>query len=259
MVTALIVEDEPDANHLLCLLVKTLGYEAISASTGAQALSLLRDHRPDVILLDLMLPDLDGFTISRAIKSDSANALVPIVIVTARMLPDCEESSYEAGASFFIQKPYHPEQIFGTLRAAEQWRQQALCLPAEGRFPADPDQIPVCRREFGRMASLIRAYCPSDDGDVDALLTALHFILNQALLWGRERSIRPVAEFRYRVTADSLTIQTFDSSGWLKDDPVPLEGLLSWSHDGAFEVLANVDGADLTLIRRVRPLMADPA
>ena len=68
MPTALIVEDEPEANKLLAMLLQLRGYRTESAFSGAEALEKIRDHAPDVVFLDLMLPDMDGYEVCRSLK-----------------------------------------------------------------------------------------------------------------------------------------------------------------------------------------------
>ncbi len=85
MPTALIVEDEPEANKLLSMLVRLRGYSTLSAFTGKEALEMIERGGPDVVFLDLMLPDINGFDVCRAIKSRPGTQAVPVVMVTARL------------------------------------------------------------------------------------------------------------------------------------------------------------------------------
>ena len=112
MPTALIVEDEPEANKLLAMLVQLRGYQTESALDGAQAMDHLQNRVPDVIFLDLMLPDVDGYDICRTVKSSGNTSQVPVIIVTARITDENRIESFKAGADDFIPKPYTPDEIF---------------------------------------------------------------------------------------------------------------------------------------------------
>ena len=125
MPTALIVEDEPEANKLLSMLVQLRGYSTRSAFTGREALLLLNGECPDVVFLDLMLPDMNGFDVCRAIKSSPATRMVPVVMVTARLAEENRAKSAHVGADDFIPKPYTPSQIFQALAAAAATRNTA--------------------------------------------------------------------------------------------------------------------------------------
>jgi CheY-like chemotaxis protein len=260
MPTALIVEDEPDANHLLSLLVQTRGYEAASALTGAQALQILRERIPDVVLLDLMLPDLDGFEVCRSMRSNPLTALVPVVFVTARNTPDTELAAYEAGANGFLPKPYLPAQLFDTLRIADDWRRDAAHLPASGVIVADPTNLLACRRCFSRLACLARGHFSNSPDEVDALLTALHRLVDHCLAWRRQQGgTGPAPRFSYRIDDSQITIRVEDDSGWLKDDPSVAVELSALDRGASFTVAFDEGGSGLTLVRPFGPLLAGPA
>src|SRR5262249_14670172 len=115
MPTALIVEDEPEANKLLAMLLQLRGYQTVSAYRGGEALEKLREHAPAVVFLDLMLPDMDGYDVCRSLHSSRPVSLVPVVIVTARLTAENRIESFEVGADDYIPKPYTPDQIFEAL------------------------------------------------------------------------------------------------------------------------------------------------
>ncbi len=129
MPTALIVEDEPEANKLLAMLVQLRGYQTESALDGAQAIDHVRKHVPDVIFLDLMLPDVDGYDICRSLKSSGETRGIPVIIVTARITAENRMESFRAGADDFIPKPYMPDQIFEALERAQNRRAQRSKVP----------------------------------------------------------------------------------------------------------------------------------
>src|SRR6516225_731065 len=83
MPTALIVEDEPEANRLLSMLVQLRGYRTESAFTGGEALSKVDQRPPDIVFLDLMLPDINGYEVCTCLKTQRATSLIPVVMVTA--------------------------------------------------------------------------------------------------------------------------------------------------------------------------------
>ena len=120
MPTALIVEDEPEANKLLGMLLRLRGYRTESAFTGKEALQIVEKRQPDIIFLDLMLPDLNGYEICKILKSSRGTSLIPLVIVTARIAAENRIESFCLGADDYIAKPYTPDQIFQALEQAAQ-------------------------------------------------------------------------------------------------------------------------------------------
>jgi DNA-binding response OmpR family regulator len=132
MPIALIVEDEPEANKLLAMLLQLRGYRTESAFQGAEALEKIRDHAPDVVFLDLMLPDMDGYDVCRSLKSLGQDDPIPVVIVTARLTAENRIESFAVGADDYIPKPYTPDQIFEAIEQSAAWKDQ-VGLPPRSR------------------------------------------------------------------------------------------------------------------------------
>lgn len=122
MPTALIVEDEPEANRLLARIVQLRGYRTRSAFNGVEAITAIEDEAFDVVFLDLMLPDANGYEICRRIKDHPETRSTPVVIVTARLADENRAQSAQFGADGFIPKPYTPGQIFEALASADELR-----------------------------------------------------------------------------------------------------------------------------------------
>lgn len=217
MPTALIIEDEPDANTLLSMLVSMRGYEAESALGGLEALDRLSRHRPDVVLLDLMLPDLSGYEVCRAIKSARETTLIPVVVVSAARVEENEARCYAVGANDFVPKPYTPDQIFRALSAADAWRQDVGRRPTEGSFSFDPRDPLEPLRELSRLRSLLRAWTPLADDTLSSVIASLRELWSSALDWGQQQEgdRRPIASIDYRLEQDRLVFSIEDRAGWL--------------------------------------------
>ena len=255
MPTALIVEDEPDANTLLSMLVRLRGYRSESALGGAEGLRLVERCRPDVVLLDLMLPDLDGFEVCRSIKAGRETTLIPVIVVSAARAPENEPLSYSAGANDFVRKPYTPDQIFRALENAEAWRRDVCRPPTEGTIPLDTRDPLGPLRELSRLRSILRAWTPLDEEVIAGIGSALLEFWTAAEAWGRDHDARRVAEIRFRLESDRLTLCLEDRAGWLVDslmarDDGPSRSLLDRSFDA---VVPDPDSTRLELIRHHPP------
>ncbi|OGA18324.1 MAG: two-component system response regulator [Betaproteobacteria bacterium RIFCSPLOWO2_02_FULL_66_14] len=101
----LVVDDEDRNRRLLVAMLEAEGYSAAEAADGAQALELARQSPPDIILLDIMMPGMDGYEVARALKTDAATKAIPVVMVTALDDRDSRLRGLEAGAEEFITKP----------------------------------------------------------------------------------------------------------------------------------------------------------
>ena len=113
----LIGEDEPDNRLILQTVVETLlGVRAQVAGDGLAVLASVERERPKVILLDLMMPGLDGFQVTRHLKADPATASIPIVAVSAMARPDDRETALAAGCDEFVRKPFELDDLEAVIR-----------------------------------------------------------------------------------------------------------------------------------------------
>lgn len=114
----LVVEDEPDTRALLQAVVEDLlGGRGATAANGEQALALVAQAAPDVVLLDLMLPGMDGLAVATRLKGDPQTAHVPIIAVSALARPEDEQAARQAGCDAFVLKPFALEDIERAIRA----------------------------------------------------------------------------------------------------------------------------------------------
>ena len=219
MPVALIVEDEPQANQLLAMLVQLRGYRTDSAFTGTEALEIAGRTPPDIVFLDLMLPDINGYEVCRSLKSDKATSAIPIVMVTARLAAENRIESYHAGANDYIPKPYTPDQIFQAMTDAAQWCRGLQGHQFEAVIPIEPNDEEASLRQLSQLGNLLLARSPLDLDAVGAILAALKTVWSDAVAWGRSRHAPgAVATLAYRLQGDGLTLTLRDASGWLGSD-----------------------------------------
>src|SRR6516165_2470963 len=110
--TVLIVDDERDTNDILASLVQARGFEPIQVFSGAQSLVAIRERKPDLILLDLMLCDTDGFELCDQLKRARETNLIPIVMVTALQDAHHRAAGVRVGANGYLTKPFQTEQLY---------------------------------------------------------------------------------------------------------------------------------------------------
>lgn len=110
--TILVVDDHPLNRELLADLLEPAGYTVLQAEDGTGLLERVQRERPDLILLDLKLPGLDGFTLARQLKAHSGTRGVPVVAITADLLPDKQAWALEAGCDGYLRKPLDPQELF---------------------------------------------------------------------------------------------------------------------------------------------------
>ena len=112
----LVVEDQEDNRRILRDLLANAGYEMIEAEDGEQALVQAAKHRPDLILMDIQLPLLDGYEATRRIKADPALMAIPIIVVTSYALNGDEEKARAAGCDAYVAKPFSPRALLAKIR-----------------------------------------------------------------------------------------------------------------------------------------------
>src|SRR3954467_1928770 len=107
----LVVDDEPDALEVLGLKLKEAGFTPIFAKDGSRAITAARDERPALIVLDLMLPEIDGLEVCKILRRDPATAMIPVIMLTARAAEMDRVLGLELGADDYVTKPFSPREL----------------------------------------------------------------------------------------------------------------------------------------------------
>ena len=113
----LVVEDEPDYMMALTIRLSVAGYEVIQATDGLQGYALAKRERPDLILLDIMLPKMDGFKVCRLLKFDANYSSIPILMLTARGMEEDLKLGSEVGADGYLTKLIDPKTLIENIEA----------------------------------------------------------------------------------------------------------------------------------------------
>ena len=116
MTRVLVIDDEPAIADVLRMLLEFRGHEVLTADDGSRGFATAQRRSPDVIVLDLMMPVMDGFAALEALRRDERTAEIPVVILSALGSTDVRQRCHDLGARAFLQKPYNPEDL---LRAVE--------------------------------------------------------------------------------------------------------------------------------------------
>ncbi len=187
MKTLLLVDDVPDNLGLLLDVLQAAGYEVRVAESGTRALAQMTRSRPDLVLLDVMMPGLDGLETCRRIKANPAWRDIPVLFMTALSDVVDKVQGFGAGAVDYLTKPLHPQEVLARVRAHLQLRELHESLEEEiGRRVALEEQL---RRSLDRAVLLAAAdgripflsrraeqmlarHCPFEDGRLPGAITA---------------------------------------------------------------------------------------
>ncbi len=206
--TILIVEDEPPIRRLLRTTLGAHEYRTLEAGTGAEAMSALRHHRPDLVLLDLGLPDIDGL---KLIGDMRAIGPVPIVILSSRGDEAAKVTALDSGADDYVTKPFGADELLARIRAALRHRLQQQ--GAERTFTSGDLSVDLVRRLVRRATEDVKLSPKEYDILEQLVIHAGKVLTHKHLLshvW-RDESVDPqylrvyVRQLRQKIEADPST------------------------------------------------------
>jgi len=114
----LVVDDDPDMVKFLSVMLMLEGYQVLEAFRGTEGVEVARNETPDIILLDIMMSDLDGFEVYRKLKMDPGTSRIPVVFVTAKTARSDVELGLALGAEGYVTKPFRPNELLGKINQA---------------------------------------------------------------------------------------------------------------------------------------------
>jgi len=114
--TILVVDDEKELAALVSLHMKMAGFEVLTAANGEKALELSREEKPDLIILDLMLPKIDGWEVCEQLRQDAVTKDIPVIMLTARTQIEDKLKGFEAGADDYVTKPFSPRELVARVK-----------------------------------------------------------------------------------------------------------------------------------------------
>ncbi len=113
----LIVDDDVDTLRLVGLMLQRQGYQIVAANNGHQAIVMAQSEKPDLVLLDVMMPDMDGYEVTRHLRSNVSTNTIPIIMFTAKSQVDDKVTGYEVGVDDYLTKPTQPRELFAHVKA----------------------------------------------------------------------------------------------------------------------------------------------
>lgn len=113
----LIIDDDSETLRLIGLMLQRQGYQTVTANNGDDGVALAKHELPDLVILDIMMPDVDGFMVAKHLRADSLTAEIPILMFTAKSQVDDKVAGFEAGADDYLTKPVHPVELVAHVKA----------------------------------------------------------------------------------------------------------------------------------------------
>jgi DNA-binding response OmpR family regulator len=113
----LVADDDKDILALVAFRLERSGYEVVTAVDGEEALRLARERTPDLVVLDVMMPKLTGYDVTRELRADEATSRIPVILLTARVQEADVARGFEAGADDYVKKPFSPQELRARVQA----------------------------------------------------------------------------------------------------------------------------------------------
>jgi len=218
---ALIVEDDPDQAELASQLVRLRDFDAVIAGTGEAGLSLAWSFDPDVVLLDLMLPDTDGFEVCRQLRSDQRTMATPIVMLTALDSAEHRRHGFRVGANAYLTKPYGAADLYRALAAARSWREDLRKAQIRGEISIELNSATTFLQEVNDFLTGLYALTPLRTEQVAQLRQAVMEMGQNAIEWGHKQRIDLLVKVTCRVFHDRVEIVVTDQGQGFNRDDLP--------------------------------------
>lgn len=210
----LIVEDEHDLAELLRFNLKREGYEVHWAQTGEQAVQMCRQHLPDLVLLDLMLPKMDGLDVCKRLKNNPETAAISIIMVTAKGEEADIVTGLELGADDYIAKPFSPRVLMARVRAVMRRRE------SENQPEAVPEDKPIVRDKLEIYPERHMVLCAGQPVELTATEFRLLMLLvrRPGRVFTRQQIIEQIHGGQSAVTDRSVDVQVVSLRRKLDDE-----------------------------------------
>jgi DNA-binding response OmpR family regulator len=184
--TVLVIEDDLEINELLGEYLALEKIRYLKATTGEAGVYLARLEKPDAVILDLMLPDIDGYEVARRITGSRASFDVPVVMLTCMCQEADREKGYGAGALYFMNKPFLPDDLLATVRQAMAWKASLRAGAPVGMAWLGGKEPMACSKAINQMVADLFARTELDDAAVGNIRLAMEKISEWAKEWGQK-------------------------------------------------------------------------
>ncbi|MEO6808296.1 MAG: response regulator, partial [Isosphaeraceae bacterium] len=202
--TVLIVDDERDTNDLLASLVQARGFEAVQVFEGARVLGAVRAHAPDLILLDLMMPDMDGFEVCEQLKRNRETNLIPILMVTALNDAGHRARGVRVGANDYLTKPFTTGSLFSAIDRALAWRREHTEYGVTGEIHFDVRGELDHLQQVNDLLADLYAHTELTDRQIKDLRQAVMEMGGNAIEWGHHKNADLPLRITYRIGPDAV-------------------------------------------------------
>jgi two-component system OmpR family response regulator len=218
---ALIVDDEQELGLILAEHLKQWGFEPTVLHEGKNVVDWATKNKPDVILLDLMLPDIDGYTICETLKLERDTNLIPVIMITALTGEEDKVHGMQVGANSYLTKPFTADTLHQSIRNAFDWLDDLHRNGTHGaiRFQLQSDSHYL--EELNHLLGSLFLFSGLTKKQVKQLTTAVRELGTNAIEWGHERQIDRIVTVDYRIDPEKIMIDIKDTGPGFNPDNLP--------------------------------------
>lgn len=204
--SVLIVDDEHDTNDILASLVQARHFEPIQLFEGRPVVDAVHKHAPSLVLLDLMLPDVDGFAVCERLKRDRRTNLTPVIMVTALHEANHRLQGVRVGANGYLTKPFTPKQLFDAIDDALAWRLEHESRGTAGEITFDIRSETAYLQQTNDLLADLYAHTPLTDRQIKDLKQVVLEMGGNAIEWGHRKNAELALRITYRIDPTCVTL-----------------------------------------------------
>lgn len=206
----LIVEDDDKTSHLLAQIFEEANYNYVQAYNGDSALNVVASNPPDLIVLDILLPDIDGFTICQKLKMDPKTNLIPIIMLTALSRREDFFTGLKVGADKYLTKPFDVDTLLKEIKELFILIEQLSHYPHSEVIHFTLNSELKHLNHFNNLLSTVLMRTSLSHKEVEEIKVGLYEIVTNAIEWGNQLKKHLFVDVRYEILNDWLTITVKD-------------------------------------------------
>jgi DNA-binding response OmpR family regulator len=208
---ALIVDDDLDIANILAAYLRNWGFEPTIMTEGKSAVEWVRLNKPSLILLDLMLPDIDGYSICETLKLDRDTNLVPIVMITCLADKEDRVRGLQVGANQYLTKPFTGEDLNKAIKAAFVWQEELQHHGTEGEIRFHLQSDTTYLEELNQLLGSLFLFSGLTQSQVKQLTTAVRELGTNSIEWGHQKQTERIVTVDYHIDPQKITITIKDT------------------------------------------------
>ena len=218
---ALVIEDELELGLMLAEHLRHWRFEPTVLREGGAVVDWVRQHQPRVILLDLLLPDVDGYTICETLKLDRETNLIPVIMVTAMSGQQDKVRGLQVGANYYLTKPFTAEQLLATIEKAFAWQEEVQKRGTKGeiRFQLISDTHYL--DELNQLLASLFLFSGLSQQQVKQLTTAVRELGTNAIEWGHKKQVDRIVTVDYQIDREKITLDIRDTGPGFDPNNLP--------------------------------------